>query len=49
MGYEEFKQWLAEQDPDVVVDMLKVDSEDIVDALEDYVEKLWREDYSDKD
>ncbi|QDP48786.1 MAG: hypothetical protein Unbinned5081contig1000_35 [Prokaryotic dsDNA virus sp.] len=46
MGYEEFKQWLSEQDPDTVVDMLKLASEDIVDQFEDEVEKLWKEDYS---
>ena len=46
MGYEEFKQWLAEQDPDVLVDMLKLSSEDIVEQFEDTVEKLWRDDYS---
>lgn len=47
MGYEEFKRWLEEQDPDVVVDMLKLDSEDIVEEFEDQVEKLWKEEYCD--
>ena len=48
MGYEEFKRWLAEQDPDVVVDMLHLDSEDLIEGFEDEVEQLWRENYSDE-
>jgi len=43
MGYQEWLDWLREQDPDVLVDILRLDSRDIVEKFEDEAEQIYKE------
>lgn len=43
MTYDEYKAMLRELDPDDLVDLLQVDSDTLVDTLEDIVHKRWLE------
>ena len=43
MGYQEWLDWLREQDPDVLVDILRLDSRDIVEKFEDEAERIYKE------
>lgn len=46
MGYQEWLSWLKEQDPDVVADILRLDSGELVEQFEDKAEEVWRKEYS---
>lgn len=43
MGYQEWLDWLREQDPDVLVDILKLESRDILEKFEDEAERIYKE------
>lgn len=49
MTYEQFLDWLLEQDADIVLSMLNLETEEILEKFDERAYQLWEQEYKEDD
>jgi hypothetical protein len=49
MTYEQFLDWLSDQDADSVLDLLGLKTEELLDKFDERAYEIWQQEYADEE